>query len=496
MTTSEAKVRTTAMVTATRSPGREASSVVHLWGPSAREPDGDGELVETLIGDGEPTLVITPSYWGGRRRELLADEFVRRGIDPPMTDLATEVMALDPPTVSRSFLVEVEPDRMCVSLLDFDTGLADGRLSFHGGDGLAVVRRMAGELLGAAADDGTGTATTAGSADAAETAGSAGSAGDLGDPAGNRSGTSAVIMDDPPALDDAEFIVAGDDLLVADMRRRGWSAFPVPVDELGVGARTMASQSIVSDDAVDHRPIDGLDVAALRSRARAMADEPRTLRAGSLAVVGALACVACAVAITAVMLIVDGPVGRVWREESAMAAAVEEGNGDGGVRAAPGDATTDRADEAAVPSPDPGPKASGGASQELAGHGVRVELPPGWRVDESAGHEALVLVDDGPMRILVTAGEVPVGMTTAELVVGLTAHAAGEPTMNRVRADVVEDMDVVVLEERPGDGSVVLWRHRIVDGWQLSVGCQFRDATIPQVRPVCDGAVVGAGVIR
>ena len=47
---------------------------------------------------------------------------------------------------------------------------------------------------------------------------------------------------------------------------------------------------------------------------------------------------------------------------------------------------------------------------------------------------------------------------------------------------------------RPPDGSVVLWQHKLVDGWQVSVGCQFRGATIPQVRPVCGRALRSAAV--
>ena len=171
-----------------RAPG---PAVLHAWGPSAHGPEKDAELIDGL--GAAPDAVITPSYWGGRRRELFAEELVRRGFDPRIGDLATELMGLERPAVEHSFLVEVEDGRICVSRLDFDAGLADSRLSFRGGDALEIIRDVAGELL----------------ADA---------------------GGAERVLD----TGDVEFIVAAaDDRLVADMRRRGWLAFPVPVELLG-----------------------------------------------------------------------------------------------------------------------------------------------------------------------------------------------------------------------------------------------------------------------
>ena len=488
--------------TTDRAPG---PAVLHAWGPAACGPDGDAALIDGF--GAVPQVVITPSYWGGRRRELFAGELVRRGADPRIGDLATELMGLERPAVGHSFLVEVESGRICVSRLDFDAGLADGRLSFRGGDALEIIRDLVAELL----------------ADADGVDGADG---------GDR------IPDD----DDVEFIVAsGDDRLIADMRRRGWLVFPVPVELLGgavacadAGAaadrrhalhsdveRAGAEPAVVEPSGIDEgrrggpdRELrhgtsgavepeagpGGLDIAALRRRARAQESARRRPR-GWLHAVPAVAvgAVACLVAAAVIVLILDGPVGGALQDEAMVAAAADAGEGPArGEGADSGDVGPDNpparpgfGGDATTPD---GPEAA--AAHQLEGRGVRVELPDRWRIDERATADALVLVDGGPMRILVTAGEVAWGMDADGLAAGLTAHAAGDPTMDRVRREVIEGLDVVVHEERPDAGSVVLWQHRLVDGWQVSVGCQFRGATIPQLRPVCGQALRTAAVVR
>lgn len=490
------------VATTDRAPG---PAVLHAWGPAACGPEGDAALIDGF--GAVPQVVITPSYWGGRRRELFAGELVRRGADPRIGDLATELMGLERPAVGHSFLVEVESGRICVSRLDFDAGLADGRLSFRGGDALEIIRDLVAELL-ADADGGDGA--------------------DGGD----------RIPDD----DDVEFIVAaGDDRLIADMRRRGWLAFPVPVELLGgavaradAGAaadrrhalhsdveRAGAEPAVVEPSGIDEgrrggpdRELrhgtsgaaeaeagpGGLDIAALRRRARAQESARRRPRSRLHAVPAvAVGAVACLVAAAVIVLILDGPVGGALQDEAMVAAAADAGEDPArGEAADSGDVGPDN--------PPTRPGSGGGstvpdgsevaAAHQLEGKGVRVELPDRWRIDERATADALVLVDGGPMRILVTAGEVAWGMDADGLAAGLTAHAAGDPTMDRVRRDVIEGLDVVVHEERPDAGSVVLWQHRLVDGWQVSVGCQFRGATIPQLRPVCGQALRTAAVVR
>ncbi|WJY99047.1 hypothetical protein CHAN_02080 [Corynebacterium hansenii] len=440
--------------------------VLHAWGPAARGPEGDAATIDGF--DAAPDVVITPSYWGGRRRELFAEELVRRGFDPRIGDVATELMGLERPAVGHSFLVEVEPGRICVSRLDFDSGLADSRLSFRGGDAIEIIRDVAAELLGAAGD----------------------AVGDVG--GGHAVGIGdAAGIDDVLDRSDAEFIVAADDdRLLSDMRRRGWLAFPVPVELLG--ARRHGSDGDSGDGrVVDGPPAvedvpDGLDIAALRRRARDLSRAPRRPRHRLLPVPSlAAAALACVIAAVAIVLIVDGPVGAAWRDETVVAAAAEEP--DGAARPAP----------EAEPAPtDPAAPKAGTKPpvRELAGKGVRVEMPEGWRIDAAAGADALVLVDGGTMRVLVSAGRLPAGTDVDALAAGLAEHAEGTPGMDAVRREVLEGLDVVVHEERPADGSVVLWQHRVVDGWQISVGCQFRGATIPQVRPICGEAVRTAAV--
>ncbi|WP_306510151.1 hypothetical protein, partial [Corynebacterium xerosis] len=77
--------------------------VLHAWGQAACGPDGDAGLIDGF--GAPPDVVVTPSYWGGRRRELLSGELVRRGFDPRIGDLATELMGLERPTVGHSFLI-------------------------------------------------------------------------------------------------------------------------------------------------------------------------------------------------------------------------------------------------------------------------------------------------------------------------------------------------------------------------------------------------------
>lgn len=454
--------------------------VLHAWGQAACGPDGDAGLIDGF--GAPPDVVVTPSYWGGRRRELLSGELVRRGFDPRIGDLATELMGLERPTVGHSFLIEVEAGRICVSRLDFDSGLADSRLSCRGGDATEVIGDVVGELLTDVAD---------------------------GDIRGTAPGA-AGAMPGPVDFDDVEFIVADEgDRLVADMRRRGWLAFPVPVHALGVagagsGRGVGAADSEFEVGREEERAGGGLDVAALRRRARAIERRPRG-RGLAKSAPALAATLVVGVAVAAIVLIVDGPVGEVWREEAELAAAVDDREAVGASPGDPGPPTEDPARSHADPvSPrapgapgDPGaPKDAPAPLRELVGEGVRVELPESWRIDEGAAPASgsLVVVDGGPMRILVTAGEVPAEMGADGLVAGLTAHAAGDPAMDRVRREVIDGLEVVIHEERPGDGSVVLWQHRLVDGWQVSVGCQFRGATIPQVRPVCGQALRTAGI--
>ncbi|QGS34821.1 type VII secretion-associated protein [Corynebacterium xerosis] len=496
--------------------------VLHAWGQAACGPDGDAGLIDGF--GASPDVVVTPSYWGGRRRELHSGELVRRGFDPRIGDLATELMGLERPTVGHSFLIEVEVGRICVSRLDFDSGLADSRLSFRGGDATEVIGDVVGALLSDAA------------------------VGEAGAAAPWVAGT----MPGPVDFDDVEFIVADeDDRLVADMRRRGWLAFPVPVHALGVagagGGRGAGAADPEFDAArwpgedrdkrrdegwdegrdeerahgsgdveagagagrAEERAGDGLDVAALRRKARSIAHRPRGRGLAKSAPALAAALVV-GVAVAAIVLIVDGPVGEAWREEAELAAAVDGREAVDGPPGGPGLPTEDPArshvdpvapgapDTSAAPVAPVAPKDDGPAARELVGEGVRVELPERWRIDDGAASASgsLVVVDGGPMRILVTAGAVPAEMGADGLVAGLTAHAAAEPSMDRVRREVIDGLEVVIHEERPGDGSVVLWQHRLVDGWQVSVGCQFRGATIPQVRPVCGQALRTAGIVH
>lgn len=476
-----------------------ANDVLHLWGGAAGEPDADRVAVAGFRARHDsrgPDVVVTPSYWGGRRRELLAEALLEQGVDAHITDIATDLMAGEPPVTEHCVLVELEPRRMCASRLDYGAGLADSRLVHASGDRLAAIFGATADLLadvsatpsgdspGTSGDDGEGASAPAGAA------GGVRCAGDVF--AGN-----------------VEFIIAGGagyldvvDDVVAGLRRRGHLVYPVPVGELGRVTEPppeayppLAMPPVGLPASGDGAPSPGLpaggrvrgavdeplDIGALRTRAKAglAASESNRLRAPAGVLAGAM--VVAAALIVVVMVTSGGQrpgvVGGEGAGADAVAAAAAGGAGGDGAGAA---------DEAAR-EPDP-------PGHVLRHNGIQVTLPMGWRLDDTARPDVLVAVDGGPMRILVTAATVAEGMTLDVLEDGLVARVAGDPTADRVRRDVIDGLEVVVHEERPGDGSVVLWQHRIVGASQLSVGCQWRDATIPQLRPVCGRALRTAGV--
>ncbi|APT90028.1 hypothetical protein CSPHI_01840 [Corynebacterium sphenisci DSM 44792] len=439
--------------------GGAGGPVLHCWGPEAGPPEGDAARIAAfLAGHGAPELVIVPSYWGARRRELLARRLLDAGADPRLCPLAEALTGLEPPLSPRSVLVEVERDRLCLVELDYPGRGGDCRLLHRDGAVVDVVLDAVGVDV---SRPGAGPAE----ADAA--------------------GESAL-----------EFIIAAEPghRLVEDLRRRGAVTFTVPVPLLAEGARRtgptpppgeapepagpgVPGEPAPADpgdpgavaeadpgEAAD--PGDELGIARLRARVRRGRAVGRSRRAALARVVPpALAGLAAAALIAA-----------------AVALAPEATPPQPDARAPAGTAAPAR----------PAPPAAEPAPVRLAGAGVAVTLPAGWREVPGAVPGLLVAHDGGPMRILLTAGGVAADLDPAGLAEALRARAAADPALGRVRLDGAGPAARVVLEERPGDGTVVLWRHRLVDGVQLSVGCQFRGGTVPQIRPVCEAAVSGA----
>lgn len=452
-----------------------AGATLHLWGRAAAEPEAFDRVVaahRARNAGRSPELVVTPTHWGGRRRELLARALLRQGADADVTDIATRLLAAEPPVAAHTILVEPEPGRICVSRLDFGAG-ANGiaissRLTHRTGDRLAIIADLTDELL---ADAGAS------------------------DDAGR----------------DAEYIVAGDDGIIAGLRRRGHLVFPVPEPELrridadspaesrgvaDIGSPVGESGEPADEDAsvggANPAAAPAIDVAELRRRARdaGEASASKKLRAPVGVAAGALLITAF-VAIAAILG--SGPAGP------------RDGAGDANGIAAAGIAEPGPAEEHAdgpaegsteehAEGPAGGPTDAAAGGSVLRDNGIQVTLPTGWEIDAAARPDGLVAVNGGRMRILAIATAVPEGTPLETLAASIGALAAADPTADRVRRELIEGIDVVTHEERPGDGTVVLWQHRIVGPWQLSVGCQWRDPTIPQHRPICGQALRSAGV--
>ncbi|HIW91709.1 MAG TPA: type VII secretion-associated protein [Candidatus Corynebacterium avicola] len=110
---------------------------------------------------------------------------------------------------------------------------------------------------------------------------------------------------------------------------------------------------------------------------------------------------------------------------------------------------------------------------------VTVDVP-GWQVTDSSGQRDIWTSDDPDMRVLTAAVPTPVG-TQAEL----------DTAMLAALEDAVGAGDVVVTARSPVDyeevfpESTTTWRVRLVDGHQVSVGCQYRQESAQRME-VCD----------
>ncbi|WP_448851555.1 type VII secretion-associated protein [Corynebacterium sp. 335C] len=435
--------------------------VLHLWGPAAAGPESDAAAIAAHVRDagGPPVVVVAPSYWGAVRRGLLERGLAAAGApDALVTGIDDELRGLEPPLAPRSVLVEVEDGRLAVTDLAFPAGPSRTRLTHAEGPPIDIVLAAAGF-----------------------------------DPAG----VPPAARTAPP---EAEFLVAAapGHPLVGDLRRRGHLAYPVPADLLGTSEVRAPSPQPRDDvplpapapppegegaepayDGADEPETGVLDIGELRRRARE-APARRLPRVSPWLPLGALATAAVAVA-AAIVVIFPGPPDA----PPASVAVAGEAPPAGPSTGAP--PPTEAAEPWDLPDPDAPPPV-----HRLEAAGASVELPATWRLDDGAPPGTLAAVDGGPMRVLAAAPPAAPGLTPARLAAGLAEGVAGDPALGPVGRAAVGGVDVVTHEERPGDGTVVLWHHRVVGGRQVSVGCQFRGPAIPHVRPTCDAAVASA----
>ncbi|MEL4151958.1 type VII secretion-associated protein [Corynebacterium bovis] len=121
----------------------------------------------------------------------------------------------------------------------------------------------------------------------------------------------------------------------------------------------------------------------------------------------------------------------------------------------------------------PGPAAAGG-STGTTGVTARSEMPvdvtvPGWRLTDVAGRRETWVSDDPGMRVIVAATNVPVRSQDALDTAVLDALAA--------ESDLTVTGTGPVRYEERFPGSLTAWTVRFIDGAQVSVGCQYREAT-------------------
>lgn len=150
------------------------------------------------------------------------------------------------------------------------------------------------------------------------------------------------------------------------------------------------------------------------------------------------------------------------------------------------DAATLAASDASgvVEEPEPEPEAwremSSGSEMEYADRPdapqVTVDVA-GWEITESTTERDIWTSGDAGMRVLLAAAPTPVG-TQGELDTAMLRALDGTGDV------VVTNRSPVTYEEHFPD-STTSWRVRLVDGHQVSIGCQYRDLTEDR-QAVCD----------
>lgn len=150
----------------------------------------------------------------------------------------------------------------------------------------------------------------------------------------------------------------------------------------------------------------------------------------------------------------------------------------------PDAATPEASDAVKVEEPEPEPEAwremSSGSEMEYADQPdspqVTVDVA-GWEVTESTAERDIWTSGDAGMRVLLAATPTPVG-TQGELDTAMLRALDGADDV------VVTNRSPVSYEEHFPD-STTSWRVRLVDGHQVSVGCQYRDLTADR-QAVCE----------
>lgn len=438
----------------------------HLWGLAA-----PADTTELAVHGPRPLLesmqtVIVPSYWGAVRQCRLASALLAAELNPYILTLADAVVELDEATVSHSVLVEVEETRVCVTRLSGGhiasrmthlVGANDSAPLVETVIALAYQLTMYPDVPQGIPDD-------------VEVSGGRG------------------ITEYPPRWqEDIEFIVGEVPpglanprraLLVDRLRDRGFLVFDCPASRLGECVNPAWLKSIGDAEAGEVEQLEDLAGRhpAARGEASAVSNQSTVV---SVAAVGLLTVVVLIVGIAA--WLISGGIGR---ENEGRQKQRETSH----AQAPP--VTTP---PVTTPPPTSKPVPDSAPVVMLANAGVEARFPGGWELDSASPFDRLIAVDGGDMRVLVLANPLSQDMALEHLAAALSSSVAGDETKSAPERRQVLGTDVVVLEERlPSGNSIVLWHHKVMDGTQVSVGCQFRGRTIAPVRPVCDQAVVSA----
>jgi type VII secretion-associated protein (TIGR03931 family) len=117
-----------------------------------------------------------------------------------------------------------------------------------------------------------------------------------------------------------------------------------------------------------------------------------------------------------------------------------------------------------------------GTGPEEAGDARRVTVTvdvPGWRMTEATADSEIWTSGDAGMRVLIAASPTPVG-TQDQLDAAMLRALDGLDGPGADSGVVVTGRSPVAYEEHFPD-STTSWRVLLVDGHQVSVGCQYRE---------------------
>ena len=460
--------------------------VAPVWG-SIPQLEGDQHLIDHM------KLAIVPSYWGMWRRELLQQHLDDIGVASPVVTLAEAMLTVESATVTHSILVEVEEHQVCLTRLSNYDGASRLVPSVGAEDAAALVETVIAAAYQLTHDP----EDIHGIPDLVEVNGGRGI---TEYPPLWVESLELIVAEVPPGLPRPRRFVLADRL-----RRRGFLVFEPPVKLFGADTfDTLIDRGYLVLDADESSELASEEEA--RDAASATPSHPlqrifpqlrggteldsvgrrKSLPSATTALGMALLCVLGVVGIGGALWLGPQLRGAGVPGEQVVAAPSEAGAGPDVSPTGPADALPQELTQQEGSMAEP-------AAVELSAAGVAVSMRPGWEVAETGPLDRLIVENGGNMRVVVVGYPLHPEADLDHVVAGLSSQVAINATMSVPVRTNLYGLDVVTAQERPPSGrSVVLWHHRIVEGVQISVGCQFRGSTIAPERPDCEQAVKSA----